>query len=235
MIKLLAFDLDGTLTQHKTKITEKNKRLLERLSEKYQLLMVGAGNAMRIHNQLGGFPIEIIGNYGMQYGVCEGGEFKLLRDDSVTMPPKEEIEKKVNGLREAHGFTAYAGNSVEYHASGCITIALIGTEAKLEDKLAFDPDKSKRSAIYDEVCQLFPDYNVFIGGTSSFDMAPRPYNKYYALDLYCRERGIKHNEVIFFGDDFGKGGNDESVFLSDFGFMKVYDYHDFDEAVAPLL
>ena len=235
MIKLLAFDLDGTLTQHKTKIDEKNRELLSRLSEKYRLLMVGAGASSRIHKQLDGFPIEIIGNYGMQYGVSEGGEFKLLRDDVSAIPLKEEIEKKVDRLREAHGFTSYVGESVEYHKSGCITIALIGTEAKLEDKLAFDPDKSKRRAIYREVCEAFPDYNVFIGGTSSFDMAPKPYNKYYALDLYCREREIDHGEVLFFGDDFMEGGNDESVFLSDFGFIKIYDYTKLDLAAKPLL
>ena len=39
----------------------------------------------------------------------------------------------------------------------------------------------------------FSDYIVFIGGSSSFDMAPRPYNKYYALDLYCKENGLDAN------------------------------------------
>ena len=29
--------------------------------------MVGAGQVMRIFNQLEGFPIDIIGNYGLQY------------------------------------------------------------------------------------------------------------------------------------------------------------------------
>ena len=54
----------------------------------------------------------------------------------------------------------------------------------------FDPDRSKRRAIYNDVVSVFNDYNVFVGGSSSFDMAPRPYNKYYALDKYCKEKGI---------------------------------------------
>ena len=36
MIKLIAFDLDGTLTQHKTPLDAKNKAVLDRLAEKYQ-------------------------------------------------------------------------------------------------------------------------------------------------------------------------------------------------------
>ena len=64
MIKLIAFDLDGTLTQHKTPLEPANQKALQELSEKYQLVMAGAGACMRIFNQLGGFPIDIIGNYG---------------------------------------------------------------------------------------------------------------------------------------------------------------------------
>jgi len=67
MIKLVAFDLDGTLTQHKTKLGDKNRSVLDRLGEKYKLLMVGAGQCMRIFNQMDGYPIDIIGNYGLQY------------------------------------------------------------------------------------------------------------------------------------------------------------------------
>jgi hypothetical protein len=66
-------------------------------------------------------------------------------------------------------------------------------------------------------------------------MAPKPYNKYYALDLYCKEKGFSHNEVVFVGDDYGLGGNDESVYKSDFGFICVDDYTKLEEAVASLL
>jgi hypothetical protein len=41
--------------------------------------------------------------------------------------------------------------------------------------------------------------------------------------------------VVFVGDDYGCGGNDESVYLSDFGFIKVDNYLDFGKAVAELL
>ena len=68
MIKVIALDMDGTITQHRTPLCDENRRALEALSRKYRLLMVGAGQAMRIFRQLGGFPIDIIGNYGLQFG-----------------------------------------------------------------------------------------------------------------------------------------------------------------------
>ncbi len=66
-------------------------------------------------------------------------------------------------------------------------------------------------------------------------MAPKPYNKYYALDLYCKENSLSHDEVVFVGDDYGQGGNDESVYLSDFNFICVDDYTKLEEAVKDLL
>lgn len=235
-VKLIAFDLDGTLTQHKTKLCDEHTKMLWALSEKYNLLMVGAGQCRRIFEQMNRFPIDIIGNYGMQYAAYSDKDKDInLVYDITEKCDKELCEKRVTMLREKYGFTEFKGNNVEYHPSGCITFPILGTTAKIEDKLAFDPDRKKRRAIYNDVTETFKEYNVFVGGSSSFDMAPKPYNKYFALDKYCREKNIKHNEVIFVGDDYGLGGNDESVYKSDFGFIKVDDYKEFCECVKHLL
>lgn len=236
MIKLIAFDLDGTLTCHKTPLGDENRRVLEALAKKYKLLMVGAGGCRRIFEQMGRFPIDIIGNYGMQYAEYDPKSNDLVtKQDDVVPCDKKSCEERVAMLRNKHGFTEYAGDSVEFHASGCVTFAILGTKARIEDKLSFDPDRSRRRAIYDEVCSTFSDYNVFVGGSSSFDMAPAPYNKYYALAKYCEEHGIAHSEVIFVGDDYGLGGNDESVYRSDFGFLTIDDYRDLPSVVAHLI
>ena len=236
MIKLIAFDLDGTLTQHKTKLDPKNRSVLDRLAAKYRLVMVGAGQCMRIFNQLDGYPLDVIGNYGLQYGAynAETKGLDIKRDETFPCD-RASVEARVTMLREKYGFTEFAGENVEFHPSGCVTFPILGTKAKAEDKLAFDPDRSKRRKIYDEVCEVFSEYIVFVGGSSSFDMAPRPFNKYYALDLYCQEKGFSHDEVIFVGDDYGMGGNDESVYKSDFGFICVDDYTKLEEYVKDIL
>lgn len=235
-IKVIAMDLDGTLTQHKTPLSAEHRAVLTALSEKYTLLMVGAGQVMRIFNQLEQFPVEIIGNYGMQHGKynAETGEMDILRD-TVVACDRETVTAKVNALRETYGFTEYAGESVEFHPSGCVTFAILGTKARQEDKLAFDPDRQKRRKIYADVVNTFPEYCVFIGGSSSFDMAPKPYDKFYALDRYCRENGYAHDEVVYIGDDYGQGGNDEAVYTSDFLYITIDNYLDFPEKVRELL
>ena len=236
-IKVIAMDLDGTLTQHKQHMTPECKATLEALGEKYKLLMVGAGQVYRIFNQMERFPIDIIGNYGLQYAVYnpEKKDLDVIRDESFPTCDRESVEARVTALREKHGFTEFAGDNVEYHPSGCLTFPMLGTKARQEDKLAFDPDRAKRRKIYAEVCQAFADYCVFVGGSSSFDMAPKPYNKYHALDRYCWEHGLAHENVVFVGDDYGPGGNDESVYQSDFLFICVDDYRQFPSLMADLL
>ena len=235
-IKLIAFDLDGTLTQHKTTLGPENRAVLDKLSERYRLLMVGAGAAMRIFNQLDGYPIDVIGNYGLQLGRYNPGTggLDLVRD--VKLPcDRASVDARITMLRETFGFTAYAGENVEFHESGVVTFPILGTKAKQEDKLAFDPDRSRRRAIHQIVIDTFPEYVVFVGGSSSFDMAPRPYDKYYALDEYCKELGLTHDQVAYVGDDYGPGGNDESVYKSDFRFYTIDDYTQLGEVLKELL
>ena len=235
-IKVIAFDLDGTITQHKQPMCFENKNAMIKLSEKYKLIMAGAGQVMRIFNQMERFPVDVIGNYGLQYGIYNKStsDIDIVRDVTFECD-RESVEQRVTMLREKFGYTDFSGDNVEYHPSGCLTFPLLGTKARQEDKLSFDPDRKKRRAIYDVVVKTFHEYNVFVGGSSSFDMAPKPYDKYYALDMFCKENGFKHSELVFVGDDYGLGGNDESVFKSDIKFLKVDNYLDFPKVVSVLL
>ena len=235
-IRLVAFDLDGTLTQHKTPLSDEHRAVLDKLGEKYKLLMVGAGMCRRVFEQMGRYPIDVLGNYGMQYAEYrpETGDIEIV--ENVVLPcDRESCEARVTMLREKYGYTEFTGNNVEYHASGAVTFPILGTKANPADKLAFDPDRKKRRAIYEDVKQVFSDYIVFVGGSSSFDMTPAPYSKAYALELYCKKNGLTKEQVCYVGDDYGLGGNDESVLLAGFPFIKVDDYHDFPKLMEQLL
>lgn len=235
-IKLVAFDLDGTLTQHKTPLSAEHRAVLDALGKKYRLVMVGAGSCMRIFNQMGAYPIDIIGNYGMQFCEYDTNSSRLVTVYDEKCPiDRQSVDERVTSLRRKYGFTEFRGDNTEFHASGCVTIPLLGTEALQPDKLAFDPTREKRRAIYDEVKALFPEYTVFVGGSSSFDMAPAPFDKYYALSKYCERYGIAHGEAVYVGDDYGTGGNDEAVYASDFNYLTIDNYLDFPEVVKILL
>ena len=228
--RLMAFDLDGTLAQHKTPLGEKNRSVLERLSKKYKLLMVGAGTCTRIFNQLGKFPIDIIGNYGMQYGEynAETGEIEVLKSENAPVD-REKVLRRAEAIREKYNLHEFKGETLEFHPTGALTFPVLGTKADIADKLAYDPDRSKRRVMYEYVCNLFHDYRVVIGGSSSFDIIPGEYGKYNALMKYLEERGMSKEDVVYCGDDYMEGGNDHDVLAGGIPFVKVDNYEMLEE------
>ena len=234
MKKLICFDLDGTLTQHRSKLGEENKQLLDELQKKYKVIMVGAGNAPRIYEQMNQYPIDIVANYGMQESKMIDGKFTIVREDT-TYPDKEYFMEKVEYLRQKYGYTEYKGESIEFHASGMVTFPLIGTKADIADKLAFDPTREKRKVLYPEVLELFKDYTVFIGGTSSFDFSGKQYNKYDAVMKYAAENGYEKDEILYVGDDFGDGGGDSHIRLGGMDYVEVKDYTKLREDLKDIL
>ena len=208
--------------------------MFERLDQKYKVIMVGAGNAPRIYNQMEQYPVDIVANYGMQESTVVDGELKIIREDT-SVPDKEYFNKTCQYLREKYGYTEYVGGHLEFHVSGMVTFCLLGSGAKIEDKVVFDPDRSKRRVLYDEVKSLFPDYVVYIGGSSSFDFAPKRYNKYDSIMRYAQEHGYEKDEILFIGDDFGDGGGDSHVRIFGMDYVQIDDYTKLPEKLSFLL
>jgi len=234
MKRLICFDLDGTLTQHRSPLTAENRAVLERLDQKYKLLMVGAGGARRIYDQMGGYPIDILGNYGMQESKIVDGEFCMVREE-IEPVDQAFFTEKLTYLREKYGYTEYKGEPIEFHPSGMVTFALLGTKADVADKVAFDPDRSKRKVMYPEVLEIFDkDFTVFIGGSSSFDFSAKRFNKYDAVMQYAKENGYTKEEILFVGDDFGDGGGDSHVRLGGMDYVFVDDYRKLPQLLAHL-
>ena len=232
--KLICFDLDGTLSEQRTPVEDIVLELLDSLGKHYHLAMITGGNSPRVYRQMKNYPITILGNYGMQESVVENGEFKIIRDDSFKADTAFFLEK-CQYIREKYGYTKYYGEPLEFHPSGMVTFSLVGTGAPIEVKLPFDPDKAKRRAIYPEMLEIFKDYSVFIGGTTSFDITPKQYNKYDAAVKYAASLGLTPDQVLFVGDDLDDGGNDSHVRIFGMDYIRIDNYKKTPERLAFLL
>lgn len=221
--KLIVFDLDGTLTAPKQPLSAENRAVLDTLAKRYEVIMAGAGNCKRIFNQMGGYPITIVGNYGMEESRMVDGEFRIVREEK-TPADRKFFDRKCMELRKKYGYTSYKGDPLEYHESGMVTFGLLGTKADQADKLAFDPDKVRRREMFPEVKEVFKDYSVFIGGTTSFDITPKQYNKYDAVMRYAAEKGYVKDQILFVGDDFTDGGNDSQIRIYGMDYIRIDDY-----------
>ena len=234
LIRLIAFDLDGTLSEHKRPLEDENRHLLEELSDKYKIIMVASNEVDSIWEQLNRFPIDIVGNYGMQYSEYDEKINGLRAVFSHTYPcDTQKVRQTIQKIQEKYGYPF--GNNLKIHSSGCITYTPLGTDASLENKLSFDPDFSKRRKMLPDVVSAFPDYTPYISGTTSFDIVPKPFNKYMALDLYCKSFGYSHGEVLFCGDNYEPDCNDSPIYQSDIKFVKVPHYTKLKEVLYEVL
>lgn len=234
MKKLICFDLDGTLTQHRSPLEPENRAVLDKLATRYKLLMVGAGEAGRIWRQMGEYPIDILGNYGMQEAHAANGTFTVVREESAPVD-QAFFREQVEYLRQKYGYTEYKGESVEFYATGMVTFPLLGTKADIADKVVFDPTREKRRVLYPEVLEIFKDFTVYIGGSSSFDFSAKRFNKYDAILRYAEENGYRPEEILYVGDDFGDGGGDSHVRLGGLDYVEITDYRKLAEAMKPYL
>jgi glycerophosphoryl diester phosphodiesterase/hydroxymethylpyrimidine pyrophosphatase-like HAD family hydrolase len=232
--KLVAMDLDATLCQHRSPIPEANIKALKALEAQYRCIMVGAGNAPRIYRQMGNYPIDIVANYGMQESTVTNGEFRIVRAVTNTVDRKF-FREKTDYLRNKYGYTEYDGEPLEFHASGMVTFGLLGTKPSAERKISFDPDRKKRRAMYKEVCEIFKDFSVYIGGSTSFDFAGPQYNKYDATLSWALRHGYTLEDIVFIGDDFADGGGDSHVRIKGMDHLVVTDFRRFPQVVSVLL
>ena len=233
MKKLICFDLDGTLTQHRSPLGDKNRAVLDKLAKKYKIIMVGAGAPERIYKQMGNYPIDIIGNYGMAEAKVIDGKFTLVKQ-IVTEVDKQFFIDKITYLREKYGYTEFKGETVEFHATGMVTFPLLGTKADVADKVAFDPTREKRKVLYPEVLEIFKDFTVYIGGSSSFDFSGKRYNKYDAIMDYAKENGYELEDILYVGDDFGDGGGDSHVRIKGMDYVEITDYTTLEDKLSYL-
>ena len=117
MTKLVAFDLDGTLTQHKSPMSPEIRAALDALrAHGYALLMVGAGSCALIARQMESYPIDILGNYGMQYAEWDPAarSHRAVFDERRPCD-REGVLRRANAFRAKHGLADFAGDSVEFH------------------------------------------------------------------------------------------------------------------------
>jgi hydroxymethylpyrimidine pyrophosphatase-like HAD family hydrolase len=89
--------------------------------------------------------------------------------------------------------------------------------------------------MYPEVLEVFKEYTVFIGGSTSFDIVAKQYNKYDATMEYAKMHGYTKEQVLFMGDDMGDGGGDSHVRLGGMDYIHVLDYTRIPEMAAFLL
>lgn len=89
-----------------------------------------------------------------------------------------------------------------------ITFSGLGSEAPLELKNAWDPDRSRREKLIKVLVRELLDFSVKIGGSTSIDVTKKGIDKAYGLKQLVAHLNIDLGRVVYVGDQLSPDGND---------------------------
>lgn len=228
--KIMAFDMDGTLTPSRLSINSYNLKLLKKISKDYHIAILTGGNLDLIKRQVLNFidfdcELHIFPTSGSEY-------FRFTKEGKINTYKRmyaykmsEVDNKRINALlsflikQEKLVADTDETDMVEDRESQ-ITFSAIGRNALSKKKNAYDPDRKKREYLVEQLRKLdekkfngeiFKNYNVLIGGTTSIDFVNKHHSKGKSLINLSEMLNIDLSNIFYFGDKVVEGGNDYSV------------------------
>lgn len=238
MKKVLAFDLDDTLSITKSPISDEMADVLVRALELFELCIISGGRFEQFKVQvIDRLPVEphklnrlhLMPTCGTRYYRYDelDDEWRLQYEEDLTEEQRslicrvlEESAKKL-GYWEEHP----AGEILEDRLSQ-ITYSALGQQALPEAKYAWDPDGVKKMAIRDLAAQSLPGLEVRVGGTTSVDVTRPGIDKAYGMQKLIEALDISREDILFFGDKLQEGGNDYPVKAMGIDSIEVHDWKD---------
>lgn len=230
MKKVIAFDLDGTLAESKSAITDSMAGLLNQLLDKFHVCVISGGKFGQFEKQLlanlKAEPaklerLHLMPTCGTRYYVYDlaSADWKQVYAEDLTQGQKDKIIKALNkgfddlGYREKETWGECIEDresQVSFSAFGQDIVDELGSEG-VRRKEAWDPDNSKKQKVRDYIANLIPEFEVRMGGVTTIDVTKLGIDKAYGMKKLTELLGIDKNDIFFIGDRLQEGGNDYPV------------------------
>ena len=206
MKKIYIFDVDGTLTPSRQKMTEEFAKFFDEWSSKNTYYLVTGSDLKKTKEQL---PIAYIDRAKAIFTCC-GNE---MWEDGKQIyrkkfkPPKELI-KYLEEQLETSEYPVRAGNHIEDRGT-LLNFSIVGRDCSLEERLKYheyDIENKERKIISKYIRKHWKELEAVIGGQISIDIYPMGNNKSQTLKhIYKKHISSK---IIFIGDGIENNGND---------------------------
>lgn len=236
--KIIAFDLDGTLTISNQKMDGRMAEVLETLLSKNRVVVISGAAFSQMQKQMDALlsrknfiedthaknNLYILPISGLSVYHFEENEWRDINTQKGSFENPQKIVEALEALVASGRFDIPKegkGTVIQKRSPNQISFAALGGDAPLEEKRVWDPDHKKRQEIKKELEEKIPDIEVSIGGNSTVDILPKGWSKAEGLNNLLQILGEKKENVIFMGDAIFPGGNDYSVKQAGFTSIKV--------------
>ncbi|KAK9393318.1 phosphomannomutase 2 [Crotalus adamanteus] len=214
---LCLFDVDGTLTAPRQKITSEMADFLQALRQKVKVGVVGGSDFEKIQEQLGE---DVVGKYDYVFpenGLVSYKDGKLLHIQSIQDHMGEELLQDLINYCLSYiakiKLPRKRGTFIEFR-NGMLNVSPIGRSCNQVERMEFF-ELDKREQIRERfVADLRRDFagkglTFSIGGQISFDVFPNGWDKRYCLGIVAQDN---FEQIYFFGDKTMPGGNDYEIY-----------------------
>lgn len=246
MPKLVAFDLDSTLTESKQTMTPEMGALLSRLLAKVPVAVMSGGAWHQFEKQLlpalpPGTNLANLYLFPTSAGQCRtyrDGTWVNLYDESFSDEERGEVTAALTEAMAETGFTAPPekvwGERIEDRGPQ-VTFSALGQEAPPEEKKAWDPTGEKRRPLHEALAKRLPHFTVAQNATTSIDITKPGITKAYGVRKLAELTGIPVSEMLYVGDGLFPGGNDMVVAETGVPMHRVSGPQDSAEIIEKLL
>ena len=206
-MKKFIFDVDGTLTPSRKKITPEFFDEFFQFTEENDVYLVTGSDRDKTLEQI---TPEIYNNCKRVYN-CSGsdvyeGDKNVYRDD-WELP--EKVERFLQDELDFSQFPIRNGNHIERRPGG-VNFSILGRDKDpmlgREEYVKWNKIHSERRFIALRILDMFPDLTVALGGQTGIDIGPLGADKSQILRDFTAD-----DEIHFFGDRMESGGNDHSL------------------------
>ena len=211
MEKIYIFDVDGTLTPSRLRMTKEFAKFFDKWSNENKYYLVTGSDLDKTKEQL---PIAYIDRAEAIFTCCGN---QMWRDDELIYDNKFELTSKLkNSLDIVLMSSPYKhryGNHIEDRGS-MVNFSIVGrncTQEQREDFYKWDNEKGERKKISTFLKHKFKDLDAVLGGQISIDIYPKGMDKSQIFEHIETDFAIpfsEPNEYIFIGDGIENGGND---------------------------
>nr|XP_039270588.1 phosphomannomutase 2-like [Styela clava] len=217
---IFLFDVDGTLTAPRQKISNEMKEFMRHLREKVVVGIVGGSDLSKITEQLGSSADEVAKSYDYLFsenGLVAYKDGKLIHEANIQSHLGEElIQKFINFCLKYMAnleLPVKRGTFIEFR-KGMLNVCPVGRSCSQQERVDFFEYDKKHNIRKDFVETLRKEFKgkgmtFSIGGQISFDVFPDGWDKRYCLKHIEHENFKK---IYFFGDKTMPGGNDHEIF-----------------------
>jgi len=243
--KLIAFDVDGTLSESRSKIDTEMAGILQELLNNKRVAIISGGAFADITNQvLNQLNLSAEQKNNLILLPTNGSGLWSFNDKWTEIISHkltlEEKNKIIKALTEVDQANEELKNNVSYgreiqDRDSEITYAALGEHAPLSLKEAWDPDFKKRIALQKTLEEKLPEFEIKIGGKTSIDITPKGMDKAYGIKKLMEYFKYNKDDILFFGDAVYENGNDYPVFLMGVDTVKVIGPEETKERLIRLL